>query len=120
MAHRLPREGRKNATKPAHAVPFGKRPPAPVCGNPGRPFVGARGGGSVEVRNRTGFTARFVPVGRTPTEPNKAEGPVWFLSWVGQAHQLWGEGVPCPTPSQWYGTGEEEERGRGSGRGGKG
>ena len=72
------------------------------------------------MRNRTGFTARFVPVGRTPTEPNKAEGPVRFLSWVGQAHQLWGEGVPCPTPSQWSGTGGEEEGGRGSGRGGKG
>ena len=71
----------------------------------GRPFFGARGGGSVGVRNRTGFTTRFVPVGQTPTEPNKAEGPVRFLSWVGQAHQLWEEGVPCPTPLQWSGTG---------------
>ena len=25
------------------------------------------------MRNRTGFTARFAPVGRTPAEPNKAE-----------------------------------------------
>ena len=80
---RAPVEGRagnkkKNSTfgKPAHAVPFGKRPPEPrkPKGKPGRPFVGARGGGSVGVRNRTGFTARFVPVGRTSTEPNKAEG----------------------------------------------
>ena len=47
------------------------------------------------MRNRTEFTARFVPVGRTPTEPNKAEGPVRFLSWVGQAHQLWGEEGVC-------------------------
>ena len=61
------------------------------------------------MRNRTGFTARFVPVDRTSTEPNQAEGPVRFLSWVGQAHQFSGDGVPCPTPSQWSGTGGEEE-----------
>ena len=71
------------------------------------------------MRNRTGFTARFVPVGRTPTDPNKAEGPVRFLSWVGQAHQLWGEGVlycRFDGPDR----GGEEEGGRGSGGGGKG
>ena len=36
------------------------------------------------MRNRTGFTAWFVPADRTSTEPNQAEGAVRFLSWVGQ------------------------------------
>ena len=69
----------QNPPTPCH-VPCGKRPPAPrkPKGKPGRPFVGARGGGSVGVWNHTGFTARFVPVGRTPTEANMAEGPVWL------------------------------------------
>ena len=63
----------------------------------------------------------FVLVDRTSTEPNEAKGPVWFLSWVGQAHQLWGEEMLCLTAAaSGPGTGGEKEGGRGSGRGGKG
>ena len=99
MAERLPREGQKNATKSAHTVPSASArqhldvKPRPAIRR------SARWRAQIGVRNRTGFTARLVPVCRTPTEPNQAEGPVRFLSWVGQAHQRWGEGVPCPTPS---------------------
>ena len=63
--------------------------------------------------------------GHQPNEPNQVEGPVWFLlSWVGQAHQLWRGGVPCPTTAtSGPGTGGGEEEGGGlsveRGRGGR-
>ena len=68
------------------------------------------------MRNHTGFTARFVPVDRTSTEPNQAEGSVRFVSWVGQAHQMWGEGVLYLTAAaSGPGAGGEEDGGSGSG-----
>ena len=56
--------------KPAHAVPFGKRPPAPrkAKGKADRPFVGARGGGS----NDGGLydkPARAVPLASARQRP---------------------------------------------------
>jgi len=62
---RCPREGRKNATKPAHAVPFGKLPPAPrkPKGKPGRPFAGAHGGGSQNIEGTAPAIRTWFRVG---------------------------------------------------------
>ena len=65
---RLPREGRKDATKIAHAGPLASaRQHLDVETQTGH--SSERAVESVGVRNRTGFTARFVPV--ESAAPNK-------------------------------------------------
>ena len=94
--------------KPAHAVPFGKRPPAPrnPKGKPGRPFAGAHVGGAMVGRaflvltgacqfghGVGGFTTNFVHLFSSTKEPRKPSYPVTQAAALTAHHdprQAWG------------------------------